>query len=283
MAVRFDQASDRVTYAGALPNPADGFTLVAWAYASVDTNTNATLARLHVVAGDSTSATLATDVDGLGGPGYFTAGGSVLNTLGLVLGGWRRLAWTRLGTSGTVYAAPDVGATTVTSGTVGGAANPTAITLGGRSVADGSEEFNGRLAYVRLFSTRLSQVQVETEWTSTVPVATGSLFADWPLATASDLTDHSGNGRHLVAGSTAVTTEDGPPVGATITGALTLTLGAPTITMHGVRTTLGSVSINLGGLQLTVQQSQRRIAIFGREPTRSVSGREPRTQLTSLG
>jgi hypothetical protein len=282
VAVRFDQSTDRVTYSGALPNPADGFTFLMWAYVSVDTNANATLARLHVVAGDSTSVTFATDVDGLAGPAYFTGGGSVINGLGMVVAGWRRVAMSRAGGTGTVYAAPDVGATTVASGAVGGAANPTGITIGGRSAADDTESFNGRSAYARLFSPQLTQVQIEAEWASTVPLATGSLFADWPLSTAADLTDHSGNGRHLVAGSTAVTTEDGPPVGATMSGSALLSLPSLTVVAQGQRIVDGSMLVQLGPLILSAQQSQQRIRVSGREPTRRLSGREPRTHVTAM-
>lgn len=283
MAVRFDATTDRITYAGALPNPADGFTLTFWAMPIVDTNNNATLARLHVVAGDTTSITVATDVDGLGGPGFFTVGGSVIHPTGMALSQWRKLAVTQLGTVGQVYEATELGATVLASGTVGGAANPTAITLGGRSVADATEAYDGRLTYVRLFNTRLTQAQIESEWTSTTPIATGSIFADWPLSTASDLTDHSGNGRHLSAGSTAVTTEPGPTLGANVNGALLVTVGALSATIGGTRSTFGSAFFNLGGIQLTIQQSQQRIRISGKEPTTRVSGREPPTRVTSLG
>lgn len=283
MAVRFDQTSDRITYAGALPNPADGFTLTCWAMPIVDTNNNATLARLHVAAGDSTSVTFATDTDGLAGPGFFTVGGSVINPTGMALAQWRKLGVTQLGTTGQVYEATELGATVLASGTVGGAANPTAITLGGRSAADANEPYDGRLAYVRLFSGRLTQGAIEAEWASTVPVSTGSIFADWPLPTASDLTDHSGNGRHLSAGTTPVTTEAGPTIGATVTGAALLSLGALGLVATGVRATVGAAQFNLGAIQLTAQQSQRRILISGREPVTRVSGRRPPTHVTNLG
>lgn len=282
MAVRFDQPTDHVTYVGTLPNPTDGITFLTWAYVSTDTNNNATLARVYVVAGDSTSATFATDVDGLAGPAYFTGGGSVINGLGMLLAGWRRVALSRLGTTGTVYAASDVGATTIASGTVGGAANPTGITLGGRSATDDTEPFNGRLAYARLFSPQLTQVQIEAEWASTTPINTGSLFADWPLATAGDLTDHSGNGRHLTAGSTAVTTEAGPPVGVTVSGSALFSLPNLGLAALGQRIVHGSMLINLGPLVLSAQESQQRIHVSGHEPQRRLSGREPRTRVTTM-
>lgn len=248
-----------------------------------DANINATLARLHIVSGDSTAVTFATDSDGLGGPGYFTVGGSFVHPTGMVIGEWRKFGITQLGTTGQVYLATEAGATVLASGTVGGPANPTAITLGGRSAANASEPFNGRLAYVRLFTGRLTQAAVESEWGSAVPVSTGSIFADWPLATADDLTDHSGNGRHLVAGATSVTTEAGPTLGANVTGSALFTLGALTLAASGARATFGSALFNLGGVQLTLQQSQRRLRVSGHEPATRVAGRRPPTHLTHLG
>lgn len=216
MAVRFDAATDRIAYTGGgVPDPASGFTLCGWAYVSVDRNDFQTLARLY---DGGTTATLATSVDGLGGPNYFTGGGSVSAATGFVVGEWRKVGFTATGTTGTVYVATPDGATEVDSGTVSGAAAPTSIALGGRSVAEAIEWWNGRLAYVRVWSAVLSQAEIETEWLSPTPVRTTSLWADWPLETHTDLTDHSGNGRHMVAGSTSTTTEDGPPIAADVTG-----------------------------------------------------------------
>lgn len=214
MATRFDADTDRISYAGSVPDPASGFTLTAWAFLSVDRNDNSTFARLFA---GSTTATLATDTNGTDGPAYFTAGGSLVATTDFVVGEWRKVAYSCTGTAGKVYAATPAGATEVVSGTVVGAASPTGITLGGRSPSDATEWFNGRLAYVRVWSAVLSQAQIEAEWVSATPVVTTNLFADWPLADASDLTDHFGD-HDLVAGSTAVTTEDGPPVNTGITG-----------------------------------------------------------------
>jgi len=219
MSVRFDTASDRVSYtASNPPAPSTGFTLTAWAYLSADQNNNTTFARLHAAAGGSTVATLATSSDGTGGPNYFTGGGSVTNATGFVVGEWRKVAWSASGTTGKSYVATPAGSTEVDSGTVATGTAPTGLTLGGRSAGDASEWLDGRLAYVRLWSAELLQAEIEAEWASTTPVRTSGLWADWPLSVHTDLTDHSGNGRNLVAGSTPTTTEDGPPIasGATL-------------------------------------------------------------------
>lgn len=301
MSVRFDAATDRISITTALPNPADGITLTAWAYVSVNTGTNATLARLWTDAGATTSVTFATDSDGLSGPGYFTGGGSVVATTNFVVGSWRKVAFTRSSTTGHVYVATVGGVTEHVSGTVGGAANPAGLTLGGRSPVDGSEFFNGRLAYVRVWSGQLDQTQVEAEWASTSPVVASGIWADWPLTVATDLTDHSGNGRDLIAGSTSVTTEDDPPLTANVTGVATAALGTSTSTVLGVRdvvavglasldglmtTVIGTRTViagalaSLGGLTTTVvvpgALPSTRLRVTGREPPRRLSGREPR-------
>lgn len=301
MSVRFDAATDRISITATLPNPADGITLSGWAYTVVNTGTNATLVRLWTDAGATTTVTFATDADGLSGPGYFTGGGSVVAATDMAVGAWRRVAFTRTGTTAHVYVATVGGVTEDASGTVGGAANPAGLTLGGRSPGDASEFFNGRLAYVRVWSTQLSQAQVEAEWASASPVVTSGLWADWPLTVASDLTDHSGNGRNLTAGSTAVTTEDDPPLAASVTGTAQASLGALVGAVTGTRTVAGTGGATFGGLGATggglrtvtalataaLGQLRAtavvpgtlpttRLRVTGREPARRVAGREPR-------
>lgn len=214
MAVRFDVATDRISLTAALPTT---FTITGWIYLSVDRDDFATWCRLWD-AGASTVATWSTDFDGTTGPGYFTGAGSITNATNLIVGEWRKVAITRTGSSGQSLVATVGGGTEVDSGTVG-TGTPAGITLGGRGPADGNEWWNGRNAYFRVWSSVLTQAQIEAEWASAAPVITSGLWADWPLPTAADLTDHSGNGRDLVAGSTAVTTEDGPfPSGVATVG-----------------------------------------------------------------
>lgn len=208
MAVRFDAVSDRISTSGV--TPPGTFTITGWVYLSTDRDDFSTWCRVWD-AGAGTVATWSTAFDGTSGPGYFTGAGSITNTTNLIVGEWRKLAITRTGSSGQALVATPAGVTEVGAGTVG-TGTPAGITLGGRAPADTNEWFDGRCAYFRVWSSVLSQAQIETEWASTVPATAAGLWADWPLATAADLTDHSGNGRDLVAGSTAVTTEPGPPL-----------------------------------------------------------------------
>lgn len=212
MAIRFNAATDRISHtASNPPDPASGFTITAWAYLSVDQDDFSALARLSANDGASTSANMSTHSSGTT-MGYLSSGGLLVSGYALSVGFWSRVAISATGTSGKVYAAPAVGAVDLVSGTVGGAATPTMLTVGGRSVNDGSEWFNGRIAYLRIWSIELSQAEIEFEWASATVVKTANLWADYPLTIAGDLNDASGNGRHLVAGSTSVTTEDGPPL-----------------------------------------------------------------------
>lgn len=252
MAIRFDAASDRISLAGTLPDPSAGFTLLGWTYVEVNTGTNATYARVHAASGASTTATIATDGGAPAGPGYFTAGGSITSSTQAPVGQWRHVAVTCLGTNGSLYVATVGGATDVDTGTVSGVASPTGLTLGGRSSTVPDEFLNGRLAYWRMWSTQLTQVQIEAERVSTVPVVTTDLWADWPLGTADDLTDHSGNGRHFSAGTTAVTTADGPPLATEVTGTVQVDLGTLVGAISGVRVVTSVMTGQLGALVATV-------------------------------
>lgn len=211
MAIRFNAPSDRVYYIGpGLPNPADGWTFTAWIKVSVDTNYFATFARFS--SSGSTTATLATTENGTGGPIYATVGGILTALAGMTVDVWYRFAVTCVGTSGILYTAEDIsGPTMVQSGSVAGASSPDQVCFGGRSETDLTESLDGVVAYPKLWSGVLTQSQIEAEWLSASPVMSTGVSAFWPL-TAEDLTDHSGNGLDLIAGSTPVTTVDDPPI-----------------------------------------------------------------------
>lgn len=247
MSTRFDAAGDRISFAGTMFPVGSGFTIAAWAYVSVDTDTFATIGRLHASSGSSTVATWAAGSDGLSGPSYFTGSGTVSNSTNMAVGAWRKIAISCSGTTGKSYICTVGGVTEVASGTVG-VGTPDGLTLGGRAPADSSEPFNGRLAYVRVWTAELTQSEIEAEWASTTPVRTSGLWANWPLTDSTDLTDHSGNGRNLSAGSTAVSTEADPPLSSNVTGTATAGFGGLTATASGVPTVRGTAAGSFGGL-----------------------------------
>jgi hypothetical protein len=221
MAVRFDAATDQLALASA-PASTAAITVTAWAK-NVEAIGNGTFLRLRAA---GTIASFTASSGGTNGPQLATTGGTAGPIVGggsgsLPTGSWRRIAVTINGTGAgncVVYWGDDVGGATVTaSGSVATGA-PTALSVGGRGGGDNTERWGGDLAYLRVWTAVLSQAAIEAEWTSPAPVTTANLWADWPLSADTDLTDHSGNGRHLSAGSTAVTTVSGPPVtsGATL-------------------------------------------------------------------
>lgn len=248
MAVRFDAATDRITWTGTAPTPSSGLTITFWAYVSVDRDDFSTMVRLHSSTGATTNLNVAMDSSGTL-PSVFTAGGTSTGPQAVSVGSWARLAVTITGTTSTVYVALGAaGATQSAVGTVGSnaAVSPNSgYTVGGRSAVDGSEWYNGRLAYLRIWSTVLTQAEIETEWASPTPVHTSLLFADYPLLLASDLTDHSGNARHLVAGSTAVTTEGDPPVNTTIPATLAATMPPLAASVAGSAVAAGQLTADL--------------------------------------
>lgn len=209
---RFDAATDRVSYTGgtAPPDTATGVSFTCWAYLSVDRNDFSALWRLWSAA-MGTRVNLATGGSGET-PCLFSPGntGGVVAPSPLVVGAWRALGCTVTGTAGVIrIAPPDLSAAQSASGAVSGGATAAGFTLGGRDTGDSSEWFNGRIAYPRLWAGALDSAEMLTEWSSLTPIRSSGLWGAWELPS---LLDVSGNGRHLTAGSTALSTEGGPPI-----------------------------------------------------------------------
>lgn len=253
MSLRSDAASDRVSYtASPPPDPATAFTATFWARLRVDRDDFSTMMRLHASSGSTTRVTLATNSSGTV-PAVFSPGNTsgIIGSDALVVDQWRMIAVTVSGTGATggrVYTRTIGGTTNVTTGQVSGGSAPDGITLFGRSISDASEWFNGGLAHVRIWSAVLTQSEIEAEWDSTTPVRAANLWSAWSLAT--DLTDASGNGRTLSAGTTALTVEDDPPTmqGTDVTGSGAASFGALTGTVTGTRTVFGTSALNGGAL-----------------------------------
>lgn len=211
MSVRFDANTDRVSYVGGAGDPPSAtFTVTLWAYlTAIDPGAAISVYRRYT-SGGSGRGQIGSEDTADPTVMWWSPGRSFGHDL--TVGQWSRLAIVVSGGVATSYAATAAGATVTASGSSGTVTAANLITLSGVSAGDGSEWLNGRLAYVRTWSAALSQAEVEAEWASASPVRTADLWADWPLTVHTDLTDHSGNSRHLTAGTTATTTEDGPPV-----------------------------------------------------------------------
>ncbi|MGH8879609.1 MAG: LamG-like jellyroll fold domain-containing protein, partial [Stackebrandtia sp.] len=210
MAVRFDAADDRIYFQATLPNPATtGLTVLGWWRIRVDLDNFETFYRTETSASGTihTCATYeaGTDVN------VFTTAGELNSLYGAPVDEWFAVAVVDNGSGVTLYVRPEGGSTIVTSGSIG-SATPAQICIGGRSNDDDNEYLDGNAAYVRVFADALTQAEVEAEWDS--PTAVLTAWADWPLATATDLTDHSGNGRDMTPVGAGPTTETGPPVSA---------------------------------------------------------------------
>jgi hypothetical protein len=214
MGVGFQQASDRLHYVGSgIPTPADGITITGWLSRIADRGEYSTWHRLYAA---STVVTFGTFENG-DTPGLFTIGGSSSwPTQPLVNDNWAPIAATISGTLGTIWQPDGSGGTIDTTAAIGGGAAtaPTAFCIGGRSEIDGTEWFNGRVAYWRIWDGLLTEAEILQEWAHSNAVKTAGLFADYRLSNASDLNDYSGNGRHLVLGSTSPTDEISPDLPA---------------------------------------------------------------------
>ncbi|MFD5697447.1 LamG-like jellyroll fold domain-containing protein [Streptomyces lasiicapitis] len=251
MSQRSDQASDRVSYtASAPPAPATAFTVTLWARLRVDRDDFSTMMRLHSSAGGSTTVNITTGSSGTT-PVVVSPGntGGIVGTDALAVDTWRMVAVTVAGTGasdGKIYTRTIGGSTNVVTGEVSGGATPDGLTLFGRSAGDSGEWFNGGLAYVRVWSAVLSQAEIEAEWASATIVRTSGVWANWPMV--ADINDVSGNGRNLTAGTTALSTEDDPPLSSSITGSALGAFGGLGATAVGVRTVNGSAAGAFGAL-----------------------------------
>lgn len=237
MSVRFDAASDRIHFAGTLPNPAaTGLTIMGWFRLRADRDDFSTYWRTS--SGGGTLHTVATSVGGLG-CNVFTGSGSLADTYLNVVNEWVHIAVADNNGSVTQYVTPDGGAITLQSGVIG-SGTPDQVCIGGRHSGVADEWLNGAAAHVRVFASVLTQAEVEAERDSATAVLTA--WADWPLTVHTDLTDHSGNGRNLIAGTTATTTEEGPPLASVVEGQLAAVAPLPTVAMTATVTNSGQLT-----------------------------------------
>lgn len=109
---------------------------------------------------------------------------------------------------------------------------------------------NMRLAFARLWTSALTNAEINTEMAATV-AAKASEWGDWPLQTDDD--DDSGSARNLTPIGTITYSEAGPDIGGStpIEGTLSKTLGVLTSTATGTIALAGVLTKTLGSLTST--------------------------------
>ena len=232
MAARSDAATDRVTLSSA-PSMAT-ITIAGWArIEAASAGSFNPIARFHVASGDTSSWILGfKGANGRTPSVYSPSNSTGISAAEQTLSTYVYLAATLSGTSAQLLYGNTPGSLTKVTGTVAAGGTPDRITFFGRSAADGSEWLNGILAHWRIWTAVLSDSEIAAESQAADPVRTSGLWADWDFAAAA-LTDGSGNGRNLTAGSTALSSATDPTLGTTRTGTGALIAPAATAAATG--------------------------------------------------
>lgn len=214
MAVRFDAQNDYLSYAGG-PDVSAAYTVCFWGYLTADRND---WSGFWAFDGPAISyTTLATTNDGttLYFYGNDAEAGSVSYSIkALVTGTWYFMAHVGNGANQDSYCAA-VSETSLT--TAGGAFNnatlfvPDSTIFGHDTVA--SERIDGRVFAAKMWSTNLTQAEIEQERWSIRPHRTANLYGWWPIFpdAVERAREYSGNGRDFTENG-ALTDEDPPPV-----------------------------------------------------------------------
>jgi len=204
MAVRFDLESD--AYVKSVGIPGTTYTWTCWFYVSVYRSNWQGI----IDVGDPDPSWQYLGIDSSNTTIIFAWGlNPHISVVASALGVWFRCAVVRNGTAVTAYAGQVQNALSSNTATITNGLTPTKLWVG-RS-ANGNEWFNGRVAALKMWDAALTQAEVENELSQYQPRRTTNLLAFHPFI-GTELTDYSGGGHHQVAGSTATTPEDGPPI-----------------------------------------------------------------------
>lgn len=191
-------------------SPSKNLTMCAWAKRKVDSGAFATV--LYGQCNGANDMFIETDAGGDRIFGDETGGTeSVLDSgVPFTIDVWYFVVYARSDTSRSLYYGTEAG------GTLTPVRNTDTRTYAGTMSKfwigndPFSEPWNGEISLVRLFSSKLSDAQIDAEWRSLTPVQTAR--GDWRLATAaSATTDSSGNALTLTSGG-ALTNGGADPV-----------------------------------------------------------------------
>lgn len=228
MAVRFDASGDRLSRTtanilNALPSSA--FSVCAWVKRKVDTGAFATAIYLTLSqSGGNGEVYVETETGGDVLHAYELGAGVAESDVGagptLTIDTWFFAGYRRTNTARSLLYGTQAGGT-LTKLTNTDTRNYTDATNGMNGFQIGNdpfnENFNGEIAYVRLWNVALSDAEFDAEWRATTPVRTSGLRGDWRLAAAaSAATDSSGNSLTLTVGGTLADggTNPTPPAAA---------------------------------------------------------------------
>ncbi|HEX6969055.1 MAG TPA: choice-of-anchor Q domain-containing protein [Micromonosporaceae bacterium] len=212
MAVQFDATSSEFTgTAGVATAP---LTILVWGYISSDLDDFQTFVAFDD-GSDTNAILLQTNSDGTTFRPWVSASGSadafIPTNGGMSVSKWYRLAFV-LNADGTskIYIGPEDGPL-VSEDMEWSNGVPTGLTTIriGNSVLN-TEDLDGRVANVKVYSAALSAAEVEAEFGSWNAVRTDDLVQHYKFKTVST-TDDSGNG-HTLSGGTGVTQASDPPI-----------------------------------------------------------------------
>jgi hypothetical protein len=205
MAVRFDAATDRYEATTGLPT-GTVYTVVCWFYMSVDRDAYSLLWELQYSGRVNYQSVYLTGSKVI----ELWNDGVVKMSYQASAVGWQRIALA-VGTGGnaTLYYGTATGPlATVSTTALTTPAAPDKLLIGNDPF---DQWFNGREAPYKMWSATFGPEEIGREFESYQPAQTAGLLRYHPFVNA-ELVDYSGNGNNLTAGSTATTTEDGPPI-----------------------------------------------------------------------
>ncbi len=205
MAIRFDASTDGTTVAATFAT-SGVYTLLGWAYMVTDQNTYSGIASIE--SATQPTCSLSTRVDGSTLTAWDTGGTEPgLAGANMAAATWYRWAVTVAAGTTALYSGTATGALNKVSAAQAQSTAPTRVAFSKSVFGDW---FNGRLAAVQAYNAALGDTAVAAEFLQVMPVQVANLKGWWPLV--ADLNDYSGNGLHMVAGSTATTIEADPPI-----------------------------------------------------------------------
>lgn len=201
MAVRFDALTDSLVTSGGLP--AGDWTFLLWFKMSVNRATWSTVVRLY---DDAIGRQTIVEADTTGNEFRLNSSDPLIATANT----WNCITATRSGTTLVYRYGTDPNNMTTAPGITSATFTPTDLRIGGNNgVID--EWLNGSIANFKLYSSVLTADEQTIELQQYQPARTDTLNRWYPFLTV-DLTEYSGNGFNLTAGSTATVVDDGPAI-----------------------------------------------------------------------